>query len=275
MPQYLLGNLSHKADAGHESSWSASLQGILVILVCTCGQRVYRLFFHRLSAFPGPRLAAFTLWYKAFYDIVMDGAWSDHLTVLHATYGPVVRVAPNEVHDNVSNLAVYTPKSYGKSIKPVDLPDGISRFFPVGSPISDEGQEVSKTSTSGLPLDALLPILEGIREDIKEIREVYAELEIRMVGGSLLIVYEADWTRAREALKRLEDDEEQEDEEDEDDDDDDDSEKQKGPPFIVKMIDFAHTQLVPGKGPDEGVLLGMDTLLKLIDGRIAEFEKTN
>ena len=45
-----------------------------------------------------------------------------------------------------------------------------------------------------------------------------------------------------------------------------------GPAFTVKLIDFAHTRLAPGEGPDSGVLLGLDTTLKLVDGRIAQVE---
>ncbi|KAG6871487.1 hypothetical protein C0993_003244, partial [Termitomyces sp. T159_Od127] len=174
------------------------------------------------------------------------------------------------VYDNVTNLAINTPKDYGKSIKPADLPDGIARFFPVGSPIAHESEDPSKAPSSGLPVDVLLPIMRGLREDIAEIKDVYSRLEMRMVGGSLLIVYEADWTRAKEALQRLEEDDDEDD--DEDDEDEEDDTKRIGPPYVVKLIDFAHTRLTPGKGPDEGVLLGMNTLLKLIDGRIAELE---
>ncbi|KAI1791590.1 hypothetical protein LXA43DRAFT_1010937 [Ganoderma leucocontextum] len=41
-----------------------------------------------------------------------------------------------------------------------------------------------------------------------------------------------------------------------------------GPPYLVKLIDFAHTKTVPGIGPGEGVLKGVDTVLRLLDGRI-------
>jgi 1D-myo-inositol-tetrakisphosphate 5-kinase/inositol-polyphosphate multikinase len=118
------------------------------------------------------------------------------------------------------------------------------------------------------------------------IREAYSALELRMVGGSLLIIYEADWARAEEGIKRYseEDTEMEEDgdgvkddgkgveghDEEEDDDDDDVDDDEPRPPFIVKLIDFAHTNVVPGKGPDEGVLLGMDTILRLLDGRLSE-----
>ncbi|KAG6811306.1 hypothetical protein H0H92_008063 [Tricholoma furcatifolium] len=186
-----------------------------------------------------------------------------------------IRLTGFQVYDNSTSLPVLTPKSYGKSIKPADLLDGISRFFPVGSQIAQEGEQASASvSTSGLPSNTLLAILYGIRDDVADIREIYSEIEMRMVAASLLIVYEADWTRAEESLKRLEEgDEEEEDEEDEDEDEEEESAKRRGPPYAVKLIDFAHTRLTPGKGPDEGVLLGMDTLLKLIDQRIDQLEK--
>ena len=86
-----------------------------------------------------------------------------------------------------------------------------------------------------------------------------------MVGASLLIIYEADWTRAEESLTSFSEDE------DEKKDEDDESDSiRPGPPFVVKLIDFAHTRLAPGEGPDQSVLLGMDTILKLLDVRLGE-----
>ncbi|EDR12176.1 uncharacterized protein LACBIDRAFT_246465 [Laccaria bicolor S238N-H82] len=158
-----------------------------------------------------------------------------------------VRLTGFQVYDNATSLPKVIPKSYGKSIKSSDLPDGISQFFPVGQ---------APNSSSGLPKQTLLPILRAIREDVADIREVFTTLEIRLVGGSLLIIYEADWARAEEGLQRLWPDEGDE----------------GGPPFVVKIIDFAHTRLAPGEGPDEGVLLGLDTVLRLLDARIAQIE---
>jgi 1D-myo-inositol-tetrakisphosphate 5-kinase/inositol-polyphosphate multikinase len=155
------------------------------------------------------------------------------------------------VHDNASGLAVYTPKSYGKSLKANQLSEGIARFFPVGD-----------ATSNGLPKETLHPTLQGIREEVQEIRNIFAELEVRMVGGSLLVIYEADWEKAEEKLNQEEDDE--------DDDDDDDDDAKSGPPFAVKVIDFAHTTLMPGQGVDSGVLVGLDTVLRLLDGRLSE-----
>jgi inositol-polyphosphate multikinase len=173
------------------------------------------------------------------------------------------------------NDPVPTSKAYGKSIKASQLPEGIARFFPVASSEAQAAQEQLLAAEptpavgTGLPKDILLPILESLREDVAEIRDVFAGLELRMVGGSLLVVYEADWARAREGVKLwLEGG--QDDEDEEEDEDEDEENKKPGPPYAVKLIDFAHTRIVPGMGPDKGVLLGMDTVLKLLDGRIEE-----
>lgn len=128
---------------------------------------------------------------------------------------------------------------------------GFARFFPVhGEPTS---------STLGLPRSTLIPILRGIRESVARIREAYSSLEMRIVGGSLLVIYEADWNLAEEGLERtlsrpLHKEH-----------------RADSPlPYTVKLVDFAHTRVSPGLGPDEGVLLGLDTMLRLLDGRIAE-----
>ena len=182
---------------------------------------------------------------------------------------------PEQVYDNITCQDVLTPKSYGKSIKATQLGEGIAKFFPVGSPTSDSSGGVP--SSSGLPKETLEPILRAIYEEIAEIRQVYSSLEMRMVGASLLIIYEADWTRAEQSLTSFGDEEDEKDEDDDidnDDDDDDDEDgsnsKQPGPPFIVKLIDFAHTRIAPGEGSDQNVLIGMDTVLKLLNARLEE-----
>ncbi len=48
---------------------------------------VYRLYFSPLSKFPGPRLAAATLWYEIYYDVVKRGQYTFKLRELHEKYG--------------------------------------------------------------------------------------------------------------------------------------------------------------------------------------------
>lgn len=109
-----------------------------------------------------------------------------------------------------------------------------------------------------------------------------------MIGGSLLIVYEGDWDRAETGVQwlaeqpasmssgecqgkeeEIDEDTEVEEWEDDEESSEDSSDEGSPSPCVVKLIDFAHTRLKPGEGPDMGVLKGLDTLLSLLDGRIA------
>src|ERR1700736_1310298 len=108
----------------------------------------------------------------------------------------------SKVHDRNTSKPVITSKAYGKSIKASELPDGIACFFPVAPTTSrspEPGESV--TSAPGLPKAILLPILEALRDDVAEMLEAFQEVEFRMVGGSLLIIYEGDWERAAEGIK--------------------------------------------------------------------------
>lgn len=158
------------------------------------------------------------------------------------------------MYDQASDTFVNTPKSFGKSITVADLPAGIAKFFPTKN---DEG-------AGGVSPELLSPVIRGVAEEVKKIQAVLADLEMRMVGGSLLIVWEGDETALKASLDHAAA------EIDVDEGDSDDSEAKKaaiGPPLLVKLIDFAHTRLAPGEGPDQGVLLGIDTVLNLLEGR--------
>ncbi|KAJ7451557.1 hypothetical protein FB451DRAFT_1283579 [Mycena latifolia] len=177
-----------------------------------------------------------------------------------------IRLTGFQVYDNTTGEPVHTSKAYGKSISAAQLPEGIARFFPIAS---------ADAPAQGLPAPLLLQLLELLREDVQDIRDAFAALEMRMVGGSLLFIYESDAARAAEGLEWMlkdDDDDEDEDEEDEDEDEDEDDPSKPpkpSPPCDVRLIDFAHTRFVPGQGPDEGVLLGLNTVLGLLDERIA------
>jgi hypothetical protein len=56
------------------------------LLYCFLGV-LNRLSFSPLSKFPGPRLAAATLWYEGYYDIVKGGKYIFKIKELHKKYG--------------------------------------------------------------------------------------------------------------------------------------------------------------------------------------------
>ena len=48
---------------------------------------IYRLYFHPLSKFPGPKLAAVSTLYRAYFQMWRDGDHVAQATRLHETYG--------------------------------------------------------------------------------------------------------------------------------------------------------------------------------------------
>ncbi|OKL57675.1 hypothetical protein UA08_06947 [Talaromyces atroroseus] len=59
---------------------------------------VYRLYLSPIAHIPGPKLAALTRWYEAYYEIILSGQYSFHIDKLHGIYGPIIRIAPDEIH---------------------------------------------------------------------------------------------------------------------------------------------------------------------------------
>ncbi|KAK8045087.1 hypothetical protein PG993_005111 [Apiospora rasikravindrae] len=83
---------------GQVSMSRALLLGLTVpfaILLWAVGKAVYNVYFHPLASYPGPFLARATRLYHAYYDIKGVSIWK--VKDWHEKYGPVVRIAPDEL----------------------------------------------------------------------------------------------------------------------------------------------------------------------------------
>lgn len=60
---------------------------LLLIIGYAASVAVYRLFFHPLAKFPGPKLAGLTFWYNLYYDVILKGQFTFHIQDLHKKYG--------------------------------------------------------------------------------------------------------------------------------------------------------------------------------------------
>ena len=58
-----------------------------VLLVYVLGGVFYRLYLSPLAKFPGPKLAAATLWYEFYYDNILKGQYTFKIMDLHKKYG--------------------------------------------------------------------------------------------------------------------------------------------------------------------------------------------
>ncbi|KAI9784345.1 MAG: hypothetical protein M1839_002406 [Geoglossum umbratile] len=83
--------------------WIVSL--IASALLFEVSRIIYRLTFHPLAGFPGPKLAGATNLYAIYYDMFLSGYLVKHMALLHEQYGPVIRFMPSELH--VKDLDTY------------------------------------------------------------------------------------------------------------------------------------------------------------------------
>lgn len=54
--------------------------------------------FHPLSRFPGPKIAAASYLYEAYYDWWLLGRYGKVIARMHEQYGPIIRINPDELH---------------------------------------------------------------------------------------------------------------------------------------------------------------------------------
>ncbi|QSZ30010.1 hypothetical protein DSL72_004528 [Monilinia vaccinii-corymbosi] len=76
---------------------------------------IYRLYFSPIAKFPGPKLAALTLWYEFYFSVICDGQWIWEIKRMHEQYGPIIRINPYELH--IDDLEYYNELYAGSTKK--------------------------------------------------------------------------------------------------------------------------------------------------------------
>ena len=166
-------------------------------------------------------------------------------------------------------------KEYGRGFKQDTVHEGFEEFFVVES--------------AGITRKLARRIIKRFLADLRALREVLEKEESRMYSASLLFIYEGDGATLtnkfeeeklyleahRSGIEVEEDDANVDDPADSTDvpDDDVSSMSDEGPQLpkiqILKMIDFAHAEWVPGQGPDENVLHGIRSVINTLEALIA------
>lgn len=59
----------------------------LIWIAYVLGLVIYRLYFHPLAGFPGPKYAAISRWHEYYYDVHLQGKFIFYIKSLHEKYG--------------------------------------------------------------------------------------------------------------------------------------------------------------------------------------------
>ena len=99
---------------GLDSLYSPTLIVCTTILFYLVAGTFYRLYLSPLAKFPGPKLAAVTLWYEAWYDVIKEGQYSFEIGRMHEKYGTSTIASNNSKHECLRRLR---PNCENKSIR--------------------------------------------------------------------------------------------------------------------------------------------------------------
>ncbi|KAF3801981.1 Cytochrome P450 monooxygenase sdnE [Colletotrichum gloeosporioides] len=92
--------LANVFEPGLDLISTASATALVLGLSYIIWVSIYRLYFSPIAKFPGPKLAALTGLYEAYFDLVPKGGGQFPFAIkrMHEKYGPIVRINPDELH---------------------------------------------------------------------------------------------------------------------------------------------------------------------------------
>lgn len=101
--------------------------GLLALALYKLSIIVYRLYFHPLARFPGPKLTAATYLVQVYHDLFNGegGQFPFAYQEWHDQYGPIVRINPDELHirDSSYHETLFSPS------RPVRRPKDMGESF--------------------------------------------------------------------------------------------------------------------------------------------------
>ncbi|KUI62040.1 Trichodiene oxygenase [Cytospora mali] len=113
----------------------------LTALACyVAGLLMYRFLMSPLASIPGPKLAGLTSWYECYYDVIRPAQYVFKIKELHAQYGPVVRIGPNDVSISGPDFidTIYAPGSGHKRDKDFEKNKALGINSSVGGSITHD-----------------------------------------------------------------------------------------------------------------------------------------
>lgn len=138
----------------------------------------------------------------------------------------------------VDGRYVVYDKMYGRQLTAATAGEGIGRFFTTNRSLGEEQRAA---------------LVEFFLARLRELRGVLSGLEVRVVAGSVLFIYDNDserWDKQDEQVEPTLDS---------------DSDAEPSPAIAsLRFIDFAHARLVPGEGPDTELLRGLDSIISIL-----------
>jgi hypothetical protein len=70
-----------------DSQLSLIIASVCIYVLVMGARTLYSVYFGPLAKFPGPKLAAATLWYEFYYDVILLGQYTFKIKELHRQYG--------------------------------------------------------------------------------------------------------------------------------------------------------------------------------------------
>ena len=117
---------------------------VCAFIVYVTALYIYRAFFDPLSKFPGPKLAAASLWYEFYYDVVKKGRYTWKIARMHEKYGKCEPVGCLQEPKRALLLTLQQDPSSGSA-----LTRSTSMILSSSTP-STQAQQSELRSTAGL-----------------------------------------------------------------------------------------------------------------------------